>query len=500
MKETPKYFIMISVTIYVIALFTVTVNRHYTFRTTGLDMGWFTQAIWSTSKGIGILYTTIAEHQICVKTHLGAHFSPILFSMVVFYKVFPHVETLLLLQALSLGISAYALFLVAEEILNDDVLSIGLVIMYLSNSLLHGINSYDFHATPFAVPFIFLAALYMERRNYIGLFFSALMILLVKEDAGLALISLALFHVLKDRRLMSYRTYTTLVKEFLKSSLPKSERMFILMLVGSLLWVLVSWRVIIPSITGFHMTSTVYYSGFPCLKYLPMKVLYFVVANLTLGFLTFLRPKYTFLLTFLPWIEILAGCEVNLFRIGFQYPYMVLPLSMISVVYTLKELRDRTEHREFWRIVSIGITVGLLFSILTTPILPLETGLKGALLVPADYYQPVTHHHRVLMEITGVLERSNFSILTQNDIFPHLANRINTYVIWGSYCGNPLPKTDIILLDNSLLYSVHSFAVEPYLVNYTKIYEYDGIEIWMRNDLINSSEARSLLKQLGGIK
>ncbi|ASJ06964.1 DUF2079 domain-containing protein [Thermococcus pacificus] len=481
---------------YSVLLSIIAVNRHYTFRTNAYDLGIFMQAIWSTANGFRVLYNTIEEYQVCVTTHLGVHFSPILLVLVPIYKVFPHAETLLIIQTFVIALSAYPLFLLSKKVLHSERLSLAIVVLYLMNSLLHGINGYDFHATPFALPFIFMTALYFERGEYRKALVSSFFVLLVKEDAGLSILSLSMFYLLRNSKLFSLQTYKSLFEKILTNKLHPSEKTALIMGVLATSWVLISWRVIIPHIAGVHITSAVYYARFPCVEYIPMKILYFIVANLTLGLLTFLRPKYTFLLTFAPWLEILLSCEKNLFRIGFQYPYMILPLSLISVIYTIRELQSNNLKKVF----AVSVLVGILFSILTTPILPLDNEIKKDLLVPPHYYQPITHHDRLLLDIIKVVDSTNFSVLTQNDIFPHLANRISTYVIWSSYCGNTLPKTDIILLDNTLLYSVYNYRIKDHLRAYTKVYENDGIEVWIRNDVLETSQATELVRKLQSLE
>ena len=473
--------------IYIVIMSTITINRHYTFRTAAYDLGIFVQSIWSTISKHGILYNTIEEFAVCTNTHFGVHFSPILLFLVPIYAIFPYVETLLIIQTIVIGISAYPLYLLSKELLKSEKISLVLVILYLGNSLLHGINGYDFHEAPFAMPFIFLTAFYIEKEEYKKAILSSIFILITKEDAGIVLIYLGAFYLMKEEDLLNFRIYIKLLKG---KNMNTCKRFSIFLVIIGLLWTILTTLVIIPSISGGFSVDKVFYSGFPCLNFLPRKIFYFLTASLTLGFLPFLKPKYAILLTSLPWLEILATCQINMFRIGFQYPYMLLPLSMITSMYALRE----SSKEEIKKLLAMGVTIGLVTSILTSPILPLTNPIKKSLLVPPLYHQTVTDHHKKLMETTELLSETNFSILTQNDIFPHLANRKETYVIWSSYGGKKLPNADIILLDWKLLYSMYNYFVKNHSKDYIKIYENDGIEIWIRKEKSNDLKISKLKK------
>ena len=486
------YILWLIIVMYSAVMVLISINRHYTFRTNAFDMGIFMQSLWSTVHG-DFMYNTVEWFVFCAPSHFRIHLSPILIVLAPLYGLLPHAETLLVTQTVVIALSAYPLYLLAEKILGESKIALALVVMYLGNSLVQGINSYDFHAVPFAMLFIFMATLMLERGKYGLAILSALGVLSVREDAGIALIALGLFYLLRNRKVSSISTYVSIIRALKLRTLNNLERTSLVFITMGALWILLGWVVVDSS----HLASFYGNSLRGC--NISMKAVYFLVVNITLGMLTFLRPKYFLLLTALPWAEILLSCEKNLYRIGFQYPYMILPLSMISIIYTLKELQNN-QKMEVKKIFSIGVSLGILFSILTTPILPLNNDIKAELLVPPNYYQPITSHDKLLLNITKILEGTNFSILTQNDIFPHLANRINTYVIWTSYCSNTLPETDAILFDNTLPYSMYNFQVYEYLVNYTKVYDHDGIRIWIRSDALHTPEAKKLVRKLEGVK
>lgn len=486
------YAVIGAVMLYVPIFFFLQLNIYHTFRSLGTDLGIFTQAFWNTIHGKGIFYNNI-EWQLHggVKTHFGVHNSPILFLLLPAYYLFPRPQTLLFLQTLAIGASAYTFYVLAKTLLRTEKWAAIFAFLYLLNPALHGINLYDFHAVPFAMPFIFLTAYFIEEERWKSALVSSLFVLSVKEDAGLAVLSLGLFYLLKGDSVFSSSPY-------------RSRQKFYLLLISlAVIWLLLSIKLVIPHFArGGYEYAKLYRAS--CPAYIPQKILFFLIVNLSMGMLAFLRPRYFLLLAFVPWMEMLASCRWEMFVIGTHYPYMVLPLSFIGILYAVRELPPGA----FSRIAATGIAVGMVSSILLTPALPLLS-LHSPLPITFWGHEEITPHHRLLEEITGRLEKSNYRILTQNDIFPHLADNEGTYFIWIDLyrnLHNPgyLTETlsiDIILLDSKL--ERYHTSVRPQLLEYFKeagyvrIVEIDGIQIYVRKDLERDKNLLALLRTAG---
>ena len=492
-----NYLVFGMIAVYIIVFYSLQLNIYYTFRSLGTDLGIFMQALWNTIHGNGIFYNNI-EWQLHhgVRTHFGVHNSPVLFLLLPAYYLAPKAQTLFFLQTTAIGLSAYPLYMLARRVLKNQKVAVLLVALYLFNPALHGINLYDFHAVPFAMPFIFLTAYFIEEKNWKAAFISSVLILSVKEDAGLAVLSLAMFYLLKDANLLSPDTYRAL--------LSPSPQQKILLLLGltALLWILMSIKVVIPHFAPAGYEYTGLYRN-ACLNYLFRKLLFFLLVNISMGMLALLKPKHFLLLTALPWMELLASCRWEMFVIGTHYPYMILPLSFIAIIYTLREIQPEA----FLKITGIAITLGIVSSLLLTPALP-ALSLQPGLPVVFWGHEEIAPHHRMLLRITEKLGKSNYNILTQNDIFPHLANNKGTYFIGIDLyrnLHNPeyLTETlsiDIILLDSKL--DRYYTSVRPQLLEmfhesgYVKIAEIDGIQIFARKGLKKDKNLQALLSTL----
>jgi len=136
-----KAIVWLLIIIYVCTFSLISINRHYTFRTNAFDLGIFMQSFWSTLKG-HFMYNTVESFVLCSRNHFNIHLSPILLFILPVYPLLPEPLGILTLQTLAIGLAAYPLFLLSRHVLKQEVLPLGITLLYLSNSLIHGINSY----------------------------------------------------------------------------------------------------------------------------------------------------------------------------------------------------------------------------------------------------------------------------------------------------------------------------------------------------------------------
>ena len=158
----------------------VSLRRHALLRSTGFDLGIFEQEVrsyasghWPTStlKGPGFPL-------------LGDHFSPITAVLAPAYRLFPGPGTLLVAQALLLGLAAVPLTLWAHRLAGARA---GLVVG-LGFGLSWGIAQaviFDFHEVAFAVPLLAFSLSALGAGRLRAAIAWAAPLVLVKEDLGL---------------------------------------------------------------------------------------------------------------------------------------------------------------------------------------------------------------------------------------------------------------------------------------------------------------------------
>ncbi len=115
------------------------INRHLSFNSHALDLGIFTQATFLYSEG-QIAYSTLKNTVL-----LTDHFDPILIIIFPLYKIFPSPILLLFLQSLFVSLTIIPLYLIVKDNVENKVISLLLIITYLTSPLLLRAVSFDFH-------------------------------------------------------------------------------------------------------------------------------------------------------------------------------------------------------------------------------------------------------------------------------------------------------------------------------------------------------------------
>ena len=114
---------------------------------------------------------------------LGDHFSPIYALLAPVYRVFPHAQTLLVAQAILIGLSVAVITGLAARHLGSAAGTIVGVLYAVSFGIQSAVVA-DFHEVAFAVPLLALAGSAFVEARYDRVVWWALPLLLVKEDMG----------------------------------------------------------------------------------------------------------------------------------------------------------------------------------------------------------------------------------------------------------------------------------------------------------------------------
>lgn len=123
---------------------------------------------------------------------LGNHLNFVLFLIVPMYAVFKSALTLLLLQAVALGLSAYPIYLVAKEELPRP-LSLAVLFSYLLYPSIGYVNTYEFHPTVFATFFLSLALYMIYKNRFIPFLISIILALTCQENIPILVVPLGIY-------------------------------------------------------------------------------------------------------------------------------------------------------------------------------------------------------------------------------------------------------------------------------------------------------------------
>jgi len=458
MKWSYQKLLGIAIITYIVFFGIYSTLRHYAYVTNAYDLGIFMQSLWTTSHNQGFFFNTPEWEDLGVYSHFGVHNSPILFVLVPVYQKLPYAETLLILQTIALGLGALILFKFGKMIIGEHK-AFYLAIIYLANPLIQGINQFDFHPVSLIVPIIFLIPYYYEKRNYFKMTLVSLLVLTAKEDAGLILISLGAFFIIKKCKIHSLVTPKILFQNLHEIRWEAS------LIVLGIIWILISLFLIIPHYSGgvypyLHDSRVQRYSTSISDLHIDYIVVFFLISILSVMFIPLAKPEY--FITSLPlWIElILPAKTTNMVTVGYQYPYMLAPFLFILSTYTLSEntptlITTKVIKHKIKTKVTIkkAAIFSFIFMLLISPPFQIVSipYIRGVPIYElAEVYEKWSPYFQVLDNITTTISNSNCPISTQNTIFPHLSNRNNTYVLITCFRAIYLPNDSILLLASSL--------------------------------------------------
>jgi uncharacterized membrane protein len=260
--------------------------QHLGFYTNGWDLAEFESSLHFTLHG-DPLWAFGIERSI-----FGDHFEPLLLALLPFYAVAPSPLTLLALQGLAVTAACVPLYRVGRASELSRGTSALLVLLFLSSVYLWVAFSFDFHIELFAPLFLFSAYLAFLRQRW-ALFYLALWgTLLVKEDLGLALVSLAVLMALRRRSSWKHALATCLL---------------------GVVWTTVAFKWVIPAF-DVGMKGQTYYAG----RYAHLGATHGQILW------SLMNPRVTF--------GLLAGAPMRAFLKSFNYLPLLDPGLLVAMV------------------------------------------------------------------------------------------------------------------------------------------------------------------------
>ena len=185
----------------------LTIHRHYTFYST-YDQGIFNQVFWNGIHGnffqssLSSQLSTNVVHQGEVPEvyyhRLGQHFTPALLLWLPLYALFPSPATLTVLQATLVSAAGLVLYILARQYLEPRLATIITISFYCANAVI-GPTLSNFHDISQIPLFMFGLLLAMEKRWWWLFWLLFILILAVREDAGIGLFSVGVYMVLSKR-------------------------------------------------------------------------------------------------------------------------------------------------------------------------------------------------------------------------------------------------------------------------------------------------------------
>ncbi|MCX7597043.1 MAG: DUF2079 domain-containing protein, partial [Fischerella sp.] len=184
-----------------------TLHRYYSFYAS-FDQGIFNQVFWNNLHGrffqssLSSSLSTNVVHAGEVATvyyhRLGQHFTPALLLWLPIYALFPSPVTLTVLQVILVTAAGLVLYVLARQYLKPPLAVMITASFYSANAVI-GPTLSNFHDISQIPLFVFTLLLAMEKRWWWLFWLMAVLILAVREDAGVGLFGVGVYMILSKR-------------------------------------------------------------------------------------------------------------------------------------------------------------------------------------------------------------------------------------------------------------------------------------------------------------
>ena len=448
LRQHPFLFLCACILMYIIVFSYVSILKHNAFESSAWDLGIYEQIIWSTTNTGRVFWYTVEIFVNPSCNFFGLHFSPILLLVVPIYAIYQSTETLLILQASVLAVAAIPLYKLVLYESKSARQALAFSLIYLGYPPLNSMNYFDFHVQAFLPLLFFFAFYYFRKGEWTKYFVFIILALMVIEVVPLIVVFFGIYGLWVNRMKLSNITDVFHLKQF---STNKGVVYSVATIVLGVSWFVLA-RTVIRAVNPTNLPHPNWSNIGDPTQDLPgflfnvvtnplktvetivtpvrPKAIYIFGLFAPLLFLSFLSPPS--LIIGAPWflIAFLSNYEPYYSALSYQYVAFVAPFIFISTIYGVKRLgvvKNYLVSSKRLRSVCSKITkfqygkavlIICLFFIIALPYIVI-LNIHASL--------PVVTKHDEAREVFVRLIPSNASVLTQNDLLPHVSRRLYIY-------------------------------------------------------------------------
>lgn len=191
------YIILAAMTVFMTAMLSWgCISRFYVFSTSTYDFGIFAQMFESMARDLTQI-TTLERG--APMSHFAVHFSPIFYLLLPFYMIFRCPEFLLTAQAAVCFSGIIPVLILCRRYRYNNTVTFLIGTAFLCYPAFTCASFFDFHENVFLTPLILWLMYFIEKRSAAGAAISGLLLLCVKEDAGIYLVIAGLYSLLSGK-------------------------------------------------------------------------------------------------------------------------------------------------------------------------------------------------------------------------------------------------------------------------------------------------------------
>ncbi|MEE1154876.1 MAG: DUF2079 domain-containing protein [Acutalibacteraceae bacterium] len=195
-KNTTWFVAGAGLLVFTILISVASIARYQGYMAHNFDFGIFTQ-MFENMRTTGLADTTVERNTLM--SHFGVHFSPFYYVLLPFYMICPCPETLLVIQAVFVALGVIPVVLICKELKLTTSTTVVCSLIYLLFPTLANGCLYDFHENKFLTVLIMWALYFIVKNKLIGILVFCGLILTVKEDAAIYVMSIALYIILSRK-------------------------------------------------------------------------------------------------------------------------------------------------------------------------------------------------------------------------------------------------------------------------------------------------------------
>ena len=412
----------------------------------------FNQAFYNT-----IHYGDLLSNSLEGGSHFGVHFSPILFTVLPIYYLFPAPATLFIIKSILITLGVIPVYLCAREYLGSRNACI-IALIYFLYPCVQGAAYCDFYESVFFPFFIGITIwAYLAKRENLMLACGCIC-LFMKEDVSLIIIMIGLVG------LWQYRS----------RSLSENKN-FILLILLSLIILLSFFLIIKPAFSSGNLDSANQfldqYKNIPgnLSEHNGNRIYYLLQLFGPLLFIPFAAIS-VLVIAFPSFLEILLSPNAEYYYIGQHHSALVIPIIFMSFIIGIKSIYSNKSNKHIITqknllIVILGIS--LLSTLLWSPVIPpMQYALHGG-------HIPTWQHSPVLHEVISLIP-DDVSVASPMNILPFLTNHRDIFMGYTT-------RADVILLDAKLPEYADDFQknLEKIKNQYQLVLDSDGVSVYV---------------------
>ncbi|MDQ5951677.1 MAG: hypothetical protein QG639_958 [Patescibacteria group bacterium] len=392
-QKLPLLIVVVASLAYTIIFSLIALHRFWQYEAWYYDFGIFARAIYLASQ----FKEPVIDHFVVGgKSIFADHFHPIILLLAPVFWFTSHAEVLLVIQALTVGVSGIFIYLTAQAVLKNITWSMCLMLVYFSFIGLHFALISEFHEIallPLPLSIFFYAMVTKKIKLYV---LATCLVLLVKESTFI---------------IPAFFTFLEIIK-----SNGTWRKINIVLLLLSILYGILAIKVVIPYFSQgeYQYSDQLNASAFEKVLDTPLKIKTIWQTLASFGFLPLLAPELLLPVLF-NWFTRFSADSISRHGMALHYNAEVAPTLLLATIFALQRLKKYIKREG---IVTTIVVVATLWSGYFS-LIHLDSPIRLAIL--SDFYSH-TQSFEFLDTLVAKVPKEGL-VMTQTNLAPRLIDR-----------------------------------------------------------------------------